>query len=504
MLGIDLGTTFCAVATLDEHGRPVTIPNRDGDILTPSAVYISDDTAVVGQAALDVAQESPGDVAMLFKRRMGYPDYGRPVHGRIFRPETLSALLLKKLARDAFERLGKTGPVVITVPAYFDDTRRKATQDAGRIAGLDVLDILDEPGAAALTYALSKDQIADRERYILVYDLGGGTFDVSIVKLNKNRFQTVAIAGDVRLGGHDWDQRIVDHVAQAFVSQFGVDPRQDPKSQAMLLASAERAKRTLSKLPSTTVTCSHAGHTLAVPLTRAQFESLTLDLLTRTRLTVQEAMQSAGIGWDRLDRALLVGGSTHMPMTRHLMRDISGKEPETGLAVSEVVARGAALHAGIRSARARKEKREADAFGDVVEIHVNAHGLGVEVRHKGDRINDVIIPKNTQLPAEGTRVYRTSKEGQSKVRVKIMQGDARQAAACIAVGECWIEDLPADLPAGSPVEVSCGCMDNGLIRVTARDETSGRTVRAELHREGGLSDDDIERERTWVESMTIL
>ena len=182
MLGIDLGTTFCAVATLDEHGKPVTIPNRDGDILTPSAVYVSDDTVVVGQAALDVAQEFPDDVAMLIKRRMGYPDFGKPVHGRVFRPETLSALLLKKLARDAAERLGDIGQVVITVPAYFDDTRRKATQDAGRIAGLDVLDILDEPEAAALTYALTHAKDTARERHILVYDLGGGTFDVTIVK----------------------------------------------------------------------------------------------------------------------------------------------------------------------------------------------------------------------------------------------------------------------------------------------------------------------------------
>ncbi len=212
----------------------------------------------------------------------------------------------------------------------------------------------------------------------------------------------------------------------------------------------------------------------------------------------------ADMTWEGLDRALLVGGSTHMPMTRQLMRDLSGKEPETGLAVSEVVARGAALHAGVRAARLKKEKTEADAFGDVVEIHVNAHGLGVEVRHQGDRINDVLIPKNTQLPAGGTRVYRTTRDGQEKVRVKIMQGDARQAAACIAVGECWIEDLPAGLPAGSPVEVTCGCGDNGLIEVTARDIASGKTVRAELHREGGLSDEDIQRERQWLESMTIL
>lgn len=504
MIGIDLGTTFCAVATLDEHGRPTTIPNRDGDILTPSAVYISGDRVVVGQAALDVAQEFPGDVARLMKRRMGYPSFGQLVNGRDFRPETLSALVLKKLAQDAADRMGETGPAVITVPAYFDDTRRQATQTAGQIAGLDVLDVLDEPGAAALTYAMGDGKANDGERHILVYDLGGGTFDVSIVRLGKNRFRTVAIAGDVRLGGHDWDQRIVDHVAKTFMTTHGADPRHDPKSAAMMFAAAERAKRTLSKIPSTTITCSHAGHTLAVPLSREQFESMTLDLLTRTRLTVQEAMRSAQLDWSRLDRVLMVGGSTHMPMTRQLMRDLSGTEPETGLAVSEVVARGAALHAGIRSAQLRREKSESALLGDIVEIHVNAHGLGVEVRHQGDRINDVLIPRNTQLPASGSRIYRTTRDNQEKVRVKVLQGDARQAEACIPVGECWIEGLAPGLPAGSPVEVTCGCGDNGLIHVTARELTGGQQVRAELHRESGMSEAEIQAEKKWVESVSIL
>ena len=226
LVGIDLGTTFSAIATLDDHGQPVTVPNRDNDMLTPSAVLLLDDgTAVVGQSALDVALEQPDRVATMIKRRMGETDFGRPVAGRAFRPETLSAIILRKLVQDAELRMGPIQKAVITVPAYFDDTRRKATKDAGRIAGLEVLDILDEPTAAALAYSFQPPRplhgspapapmLPNEQRTVLVYDLGGGTFDVTLVRLSKQRFQTLAIEGDVRLGGKDWDDRIVDHVAE--------------------------------------------------------------------------------------------------------------------------------------------------------------------------------------------------------------------------------------------------------------------------------------------------
>src|SRR5437762_4829880 len=287
LVGIDLGTTFSAIATLDDYGHPVTLPNRDGEMLTPSAVLLEDGSAVVGQAALDVALEQPDTVATLVKRRMGYPSYGRLVSGREFRPETLSAIILRKLVQDAELRIGPVSRAVITVPAYFDDTRRKATKDAGRIAGLDILDILDEPTAAALAYSfqpprstgdLNPDHILpDEQRTVLVYDLGGGTFDVTVVRLTQRRFETLAIEGDVRLGGKDWDDRIMEHVAAQFQKQHGEDPRTDPQSYATLAAAAERAKRTLSKLPQASITCSHRGKVLTVPLSRAEFENLTRD-----------------------------------------------------------------------------------------------------------------------------------------------------------------------------------------------------------------------------------
>jgi molecular chaperone DnaK len=518
LVGIDLGTTFSAIATLDDYGHPVTLPNRDGEMLTPSAILIEDSSAVVGQAALDVALEQPERVATLVKRRMGHASYGRQVAGREFRPETLSAIILRKLVQDAELRLGLIAKAVITVPAYFDDTRRKATKDAGRIAGLEVLDILDEPTAAALAYSfqpprraggLNPDEILPNEqRTVLVYDLGGGTFDVTLVRLRKGRFQTLAIEGDVRLGGKDWDDRIVDYVATQFQRQHGDDPRTDPKSLTILGSAAERAKKTLSKLAQTTLTCTHGGKVLSVPLTRVEFEGLTSDLLVRTRFTVQQVLRQGGLTWDDVDRVLLVGGSTHMPMTGQMLRDLTGREPESALAVSEVVARGAAIHAGIVAARDTEDAKMlgpgvAAALGGVVEINVNSHSLGVEIRQGQERVNDILIPKNTQLPTAASRVYYTVKENQPHVRVKVLQGEAQQADACIAVGECWIEELAPNLPKGAPIQVRCGVGSDGLIDVMALDMTSGKMARAEIHRSSGLTDEEIAREAEWVRSLRI-
>jgi molecular chaperone DnaK len=488
-------------------------------MLTPSVIYLDGDSAVVGQAARDVALEQPDKVASLIKRRMGQPSLGRPVAGREFRPETLSAIILRKLAQDAEQRLGPIGKAVITVPAYFDDTRRKATKDAGRIAGLDVLDIIDEPTAAALAYSFqsrpgfaggaSPFALPDKQQTVLVYDLGGGTFDVTLVRLSHHRFEAVAIEGDVRLGGKDWDDRIVDHVAAVFQKQHGDDPRQDPLTLANLQSSAERAKRTLSKLPTTNVICTHAGKMLTVPIARADFEAMTKDLLTRTRLTVQQVLRESGVGWDKVDRLLMVGGSTHMPMTRQMLQDLSGKPPDDSLAVSEVVARGAALHAGIVCARTQNEngskvdEKLREKLGEIVEIHVNAHSLGIEVKHHEERINDILIHKNTQLPTAASRVYRTVVENQPKVRVKVLQGEAHQADACISIGECWVEGLPPNLPKASPIQVRCGCGSDGLVDVMALDMTSGKMARAEIHRSSGLSDEEVAREAAWVRSLKI-
>jgi molecular chaperone DnaK len=451
-----------------------------------------------------MALEEPERVATLVKRRMGLPDYGRPVGGREFRPETLSAVLLKKLAQDAEAQLGPISGCVITVPAYFDDTRRKATMDAGRIAGLNVIDILDEPSAAALAYATQHNEM-EQPQTVLVYDLGGGTFDVTLVKLSRNRFQVLAIEGDVRLGGRDWDERLVDWAAEKFQAQFGDDPRGDPQSLAQLYASAERTKRALSKLEHATLTVSHAGHKLTLPIPRPEFEAITRDLMVRTRLTSQQVLKQAKLTWGDVSKVLLVGGSTHMPACARMLRDLTAKQPDHSLAVSEVVARGAAVHAGIRAESLRSDESHPTLanLADIVEVSVNAHSLGVEVRSGGERINDKLIPKNTQLPAAANRVYFTVTDDQSRVRVRILQGEAHQAEACIPVGECWIDGLPPNLPKGSPVRVECGVGSNGRIEVTATDETSGRAAKAAIHRPGGLSDDELARATEWVRSLKV-
>ena len=242
-----------------------------------------------------------------------------------------------------------------------------------------------------------------------------------------------------------------------------------------------------------------------VPLTRTEFETLTKDLLVRTRLTTQQVLRQSKLGWNQVDRVLLVGGSTHMPMTGRMLQELIGKPPDKSLAVSEVVARGAALHAGIVAARMKAEEGDdiAEVLGDVVEINVNSHSLGIEIKVEAGRLSDVLIPKNTQLPTSATRVYRTVQVNQPRVRVKVLQGEASQADACISIGECWIEGLPKNLPKGAPVQVRCSVGSNGLVEVTATDLTSSKAARAEIHRATGLTDEEIARESTWVKSLDI-
>jgi len=511
IVGIDLGTTYCAVARLDERGRPVMVPNRDGEILTPSAVYLTTTgQSVVGQPALDLSLEEPHNTATFIKRWMGKPQYEREVSGRTFRPETLSAIILKKLMLDAERELGPIRDVVISVPAYFDDLRRKATQDAGRIAGLNVLDLIDEPSAAALAYTFptnpGAETLSDDPRTVLVYDLGGGTFDVSLVKLGKRRFQVLAIEGDSMLGGKDWDDLVMGFAAAAFTREHGDDPRDDPQSNAMLRASAERAKRTLSKIEHARITVAHNGKKMQVPITRREFDELTAALLMRTKSCVHDVVEAADVPWSQVHKILMVGGSTHMTACAAMLRTLTGQEPDRSLAVSEVVARGAAVHAGIHVARTQKAAGELSAVGhlaDIVEITVTAHSLGVEVRHGERRLNDRLILKNTQLPAAISRVYRTLKSNATKIRVRILQGEAADAAACIPAGECWADALPAGLPQAAPVQVRCSVGADGLVEVTALDMTSGKTARTELVRNSGLSDEEISREADYLRSLDI-
>ena len=518
LVGIDLGTTLSVIAKLDPSGSAVTIPNRNGDPLTPSVVYLDGQTVRVGETAKLAASRDSGKAAMFVKRQMGSAFYSRLVDGRKFRPETLSAIILRKLKQDAEKRIGPISKAVITVPAFFDDTRRKATQDAGRIAGLDVLDIINEPTAAAISYAAAQAQrhtgggvlkIPGGRMTALVYDLGGGTFDVTVVELRDKRFETLATDGEVELGGKDWDDRILNYLAQRFQEQYGADPLLAPHRRDSLLWLAEESKKLLSEFDDTPVEFTHGGDTFSENLSRDRFEQIVSDLLTRTRVVTRLVVRNqAKLTWNDIDRVLLVGGSTRMPMVKRMLRDLTGKEPDDSLDADQVVAQGAAIHAGILAAKAGdgqiamsdQLRRELE---DVESIAVNAHGLGVVAIREGQRVNAVLIPKNTRLPVAASRVFQTRHSGADSIRVKVLEGEAPEASHNIQIGDCRITELPPDLPKGSPVQVRLAYDQNGRVSVMALDMTHGRFAETEIERQNRLTDEDIRIEAEFIDSLDI-
>ena len=366
IVGIDLGTTFSAVAYLDRMGFPVTIPNAEGELITPSAVLFEPDgSVVVGRQALRAAIVQPERVALCVKRDMGETFYSRIVAGRRWKPQHLAAFILRKLKQDAERRIGPVRGAVITVPAYYDEARRQATVDAGRIASLRVVDIINEPTAAALAYAFRKvvdrgdldaiEQLKSAGGTVAVYDLGGGTFDVTVIRQCENQVNVLATDGDLFLGGRDWDERIVNHVAKAFIETFGTDPRENPQAMQELWRAAEEAKKDLSSRQATMFSISHAGHQLPVTLTRDQFGQMTKDLLYRTESRIVRVLRNAHLSWSDLNEVLLVGGSSRMPQVPEMIATLSGKPPNGSLAFDEIVADGAVVHGAVLQAQGRIE-----------------------------------------------------------------------------------------------------------------------------------------------------
>ncbi len=517
LVGIDLGTTFSVIAHLDAKGKAITLPNKDGEPLTASAVYLDGNAAVVGKAAREAAAVDAGRVALYVKRDMGGMRYSQPVDGRVFRPETLSAIILRKLKQDAERHIGPITKAVITVPAFFNETRRKATEDAGRIAGLEVIDVLNEPTAAALSYAMSGQTSAGAGSPLdvpggkltaLVYDLGGGTFDVTVVRLAAKRFETLATDGAVQLGGKDWDEKIVQHVAAQFRARYGIDPLADNQRRAALTALAERSKILLSDLPQVPLECHHQERTLTINLTRKQFEEISRELLAQTQIVTELVVEQAKLRWADIDRVLLVGGSTRMPMIKEMLRKATGKEPDDSLDADQVVARGAAIHAGIVAAQGAAGELEIDDdlkadLQDVEVLNVNAYSLGIKATKKGQPVNAFVIAKNTQLPFAASRIFRLTKAGATHVRVKVLEGESESPDDNIPIGECVVTGLPPNLPIRSPVQVRLSYGANGRISVMALDMTGGRFAQAEIKREYGLTDDDIRREADFVQKLTI-
>ncbi len=515
-IGIDLGTTNSAMAAVDDAGRSAMIPNAEGELITPSVVYFSESEVVVGKNARSAITSQPEMVAQWVKRDMGSPYYSHPIRGQYLPPEVIQACILRKLKTDLVSAIGPDFQAVITVPAYFDEMRRKATADAGEMAGLHVLDIVNEPTAAALAFgealgyleapgelkgsdlfcatsAPSSFRPADspgrQELTVMVYDLGGGTFDVTLLRLAAGKVQTLATDGDVQLGGHDWDQQLVDYAAECFLKTCPLDPRQDPAGLNRLFLEAMLTKHTLSARSKAVIQIDYQNRFAEIPVTRQQFEEMTANLLERTAYTTRQLLGVAGMEWKDVQRVLLVGGSTRMPMVPRMLQDLSGIQPERSVNPDEAVARGAALYAAHLLAM-RTAPRSTFQVSNV-----NSHSLGVEgidaetLRKK----NVVLIPRNTSLPARHTERFATKSEGQRSIVIKVLEGESTQPGDCIAIGRTVVRDLPSGLPKGWPVEVTFEYAANGRLAVDALVPGTQHRARLELIRETGLSSEGLAR-----------
>lgn len=494
-VGIDLGTTFSAVSFLDDSGTTTMLRNAEGDLLTPSVVLFGEHELAVGKDARNVAALNPELVAEWVKRDMGAPYYSRPIHGQYLPPEVIEACILRKIRGDIHRALGSDVAAVITVPAYFDEPRRKATADAGEMAGLRVLDIVNEPTAAALAFGEALGYLDARgatkpDMTILVYDLGGGTFDVTLLRLTPGRVETLATDGDVQLGGHDWDLRLVDYAAAAFQQAHGIDPRHDARAMNRLLAAAIDTKHALSARNRALLPLEYQGKTLELEITRERFAELSADLLERTAYTTRQLLADAKVGPGDVSRVLLVGGSTRMPMVAEMLRALLGQEPERTVNPDEAVARGAALYAGYLLAKAGVAPAAAFEVRDV-----NSHSLGVEGIDPDTmrRVNVVLIPRNTALPAMRTERFTTKSDNQTSIAVQVLEGESSLPGECTAIGRTVIRDLQAGLPKGWPVEVTFEYGTNGRLSVRAVVAGTDHAASLELERAVGLSGAGVAR-----------
>lgn len=469
-VGIDLGTTYSAVAYLDDMGRPQTLVNGEGDKVTPSVVLFDEDGVIVGKEAVKALATDMVSIAECAKRDLGQLAFHKSFRGKQYPPQVILAYILKKLRLDAEAQIGKIERAVITVPAYFDECRRKATQEAGYLAGIQVLDIINEPTSAAIAYGFQQQFTDGRSddgrpcRHLLVYDLGGGTFDVTVMQLNGGDYVALATDGDVQLGGRDWDQRLIDFAAEQFLNEHGSDPRSEPNSLGRLLRECEDAKRTLSARDKATISVDFEGKSSRVKISRDFFEQITNDLLGRTEFTTRQTLMAAKLTWDAIDRILLVGGSTRMPAVSKMLTEISGITPERSISPDEAVAYGAAIRAGMKLA---KEQGKRTKFKIK---NVNSHSLGL-VGHNlqtNRKQTAFLIPRNTHLPVLVERVFKTKMEGQDSLLIRIVEGESENPEECSKVGKCVVRDLPPDLPAKTPVRVRFRYGEDGRLSVAVK------------------------------------
>lgn len=483
IIGIDLGTTNSCVAVM-EGGEPVVITNSEGSRTTPSVVsFQANGERLVGQVAKRQAITNPDKTIISIKRHMG-TDYKVDIDGKGYTPQEISAMILQKLKADAESYLGeKVTQAVITVPAYFNDAERQATKDAGKIAGLEVLRIINEPTAASLAYGLEK---ADHEEKVLVYDLGGGTFDVSILELGDGVFEVLSTNGDTKLGGDDFDNKIMDYIADTFKAENGIDLRQDKMALQRLKEAAEKAKIELSSstqtninLPFITADATGPKH-IDMNLTRAKFNELTHDLVQRSIEPMKKAIADAGISVGDIDKILLVGGSTRIPAVQEAVKNFTGKEPSKGINPDECVAIGAAIQAGVLTGEVK----------DVLLLDVTPLTLGIETL---GGVATPLIERNTTIPAKKSQIFSTAADGQTSVEIHVVQGERQMAADNKTLGRFTLSGI-APAPRGIPqIEVTFDIDANGIVKVSAMDKGTGKEANITITASTNLSEDEVDK-----------
>ena len=492
VIGIDLGTTNSCVAVV-EGGKPVVITNAEGERTTPSVVaFTRDGERLVGGAAKRQLAANAGRTVSSIKRRMG-SDYRVRIDGKDLTPQEISAMILSKLRRDAESYLGeKVTEAVITVPAYFDDSQRKATQDAGRIAGLNVLRIINEPTAAAVAYGLDNEA----PQKILVYDLGGGTFDVSVIEIEDGTFTVLATGGDTNLGGDDFDGRIVDWLVQEFKRTDRIDLSKDPAAMGRLKEEAEKAKKELSSAPSAAINLPFIAvgkdgpHHIDTILTRPQFEMMTGDLLARTVDPVQNALRDAGLAPADLGRVLLVGGSTRMPAVARQVREILGKEPSHTLNPDECVAMGAAIQGGLLQGGGKLAGATGAAAQGLVLMDVTPLTLSIETL---GGVATPLITRNSMIPTRKSQIFTTARPMQTSVEINVLQGERRFAKDNKSLGKFKLGGIRAGFSSKPQIEVTFDIDVNGVVKVSAKDLGTGREQNITITGSTNLSESEIQR-----------